>query len=256
MIPAAISCFLVPLASATPQPDDFVEVISLDPTIVTDLPYASENNFCNTKLYPVERCFLRREVAEKLVEAHKSLAPYRIGIKIWDGYRPRSVQWKMWEKSPSKGYVGDPKRGSKHNRGAAVDVTLVSLITMEELEMPTGYDEFSIRANSQYLKVKPNVFANRKLLQETMVAHGFKLIGTEWWHFDYADWEDFPLTDVPIEDLAADVDAKKNDQAESANGELPSSNENDVDTTGEELSPGSHDKDPPLQAVPIHTEEE
>jgi|GEM_PF-114336 len=201
---STLLAILVPALSAkeTTPPDDFVELVSLDPTIVVDLPYATEDNFCKTVLYPVERCFLRREVAERLVAAHRSLAAEGLGLKIWDGYRPRSVQYKMWEASPLPGYVGDPKVGSKHNRGAAVDVTLVDLATGEELEMPTPYDEFSPRAHTGYFKLTPEVAANRSRLQKAMREEGFMTIQSEWWHFDYRGWERFPLVDIPLEQLA------------------------------------------------------
>jgi D-alanyl-D-alanine dipeptidase len=159
-------------AAMADSPSDFVEPSKLDPTIRIELPYATEKNFCKIKLYPVERCFLRREVAEKLVEAHRSLAKEGIGIKIWDGYRPHSVQYTMWDASPSPGYVGHPRQGSKHNRGAAVDVTLVDLETGKELEMPTPYDEFSPRAHSSYFKLSEKVAANRKRLQTAMREAG------------------------------------------------------------------------------------
>lgn len=187
---------------------DFVEPLRLDPTLIIDLPYATENNFCKTKLYPVERCFLRREVAEALVRAHQSLAGKGLGLKIWDGYRPHSVQYKMWEVSPLPGYVGHPKRGSKHNRGAAVDVTLVTLATGQELEMPTPYDEFSPRAHTGYFKISPEVAENRKVLQTAMRAQGFSTIPSEWWHFDYRGWERFPLSNTPLEELAQRSDAE------------------------------------------------
>jgi outer membrane protein assembly factor BamB len=210
----ALSAFLtIPVRAAEseeePSPDDFVEVVHLDPTIVIDLPYATENNFCKAILYPVERCFLRREVAERVAAAHRRLAADGLGLKIWDGYRPRSVQYKMWEASPLPGYVGDPKFGSKHNRGAAVDVTLVNLTTGEELEMPTPYDEFSPRAHSGYLKLTPEVAANRSRLQKAMREEGFMTIHSEWWHFDYRGWERFPLADIPLDALAARSDKEK-----------------------------------------------
>jgi outer membrane protein assembly factor BamB len=198
--------FLLPSPAVANSPDDFVEVVQLDPTIVIDLPYASADNFCKTVLYPVERCFLRREIAERVVAAHQSLAEEGLGLKIWDGYRPRSVQYKMWEVSPLPGYVGDPKLGSKHNRGAAVDVTLVDLDTGKELEMPTPYDEFSPRAHTGYFKLTPEVAANRSRLQKAMREQGFMTIQSEWWHFDYRGWERFPLADIPIETLAAAAD--------------------------------------------------
>ena len=171
-VPAALllTVLVIPLAA---REDDFVELKRLEPTLVIELPYATENNFTKEKLYPVERCFLRRKVAESLVAAHRSLADRGLGLKIWDGYRPHSVQYRMWEKAPFPGYVGDPKFGSKHNRGAAVDVTLVDLNTGKELAMPTPYDEFTPRAHRDYFKLPPEVAENRRILQDAMRAHGF-----------------------------------------------------------------------------------
>ncbi len=197
--------FLLPQARAERE-DDFVELKRLDPTLVVELPYATENNFCKTKLYPVERCFLRRKVAEALVAAHRSLADKGLGLKVWDGYRPHSVQFAMWEKAPLPGFVGSPRQGSKHNRGAAVDVTLVKLGTGEELEMPTPYDEFSPRAHRDYFKLRPEVAENRRTLQAAMRAQGFMTIESEWWHFDHRDWQEFPLSDLSLETLAEQSD--------------------------------------------------
>lgn len=212
------------LFAAAAQADsasDFVEPSKLDPTIRIELPYATADNFCKKKLYPVERCFLRRAVAERLVEAHRSLAKEGLGIKIWDGYRPHSVQYLMWDASPSPGYVGHPQLGSKHNRGAAVDVTLFELETGKECEMPTPYDEFSPRAHLNYFKVSEGVAANRKRLQTAMRAAGFLPIDSEWWHFDYRNWADFPLANFPIEDLAAESDAAQAKQDAAAEKPAP-----------------------------------
>ncbi|HRQ90543.1 MAG TPA: M15 family metallopeptidase, partial [Bacteroidia bacterium] len=204
-------------ASPSPKDDmDFTEIVRLDPTIRIELPYATENNLCKTVLYPVERCFLRPEVAKALVAAHRSLAPHGIGLKVWDGYRPHSVQYRMWEKAPFPGYVGSPRQGSKHNRGAAVDVTLVDLATGAELEMPTPYDEFSPRAHAGYFKISETVAENRRRLQTAMRTQGFSTIESEWWHFDYRRWADFPLADTPLEVLAA-----KSDEEEQHNAAAP-----------------------------------
>ena len=206
-IPALLFVFLLTTTVARAErEDDFVELKRLDPTLVVELPYATEDNFCKTILYPVERCFLRRKVAEALVAAHRSLADRGLGLKVWDGYRPHSVQYRMWEKAPRPGYVGHPKQGSKHNRGAAVDVTLVELATEKDLPMPTPYDEFSPRAHRDYFKLSPKIAENRKTLQTAMRAQGFMTIPSEWWHFDHRDWSRFPLSDVPLETLAAKSD--------------------------------------------------
>ena len=187
-------------------PDDLVELQRLDPTITIKLPYATEENFCKVKLYPVERCFLRREVAEHLVAAHRSLAKWGVGLKVWDGYRPHPVQYMMWKVAPLPGFVGDPGPGSKHNRGAAVDVTLINLATGSELAMPTPFDDFSPRAESNYSELPLNVLGNRKLLQEVMREQGFTTISREWWHFDYEGWSDFPVEETPLETLAEHED--------------------------------------------------
>jgi D-alanyl-D-alanine dipeptidase/outer membrane protein assembly factor BamB len=214
MTPRALPLLLLLLVFGAPvradRDDEFVELKRLDPTIVIELPYATEDNFCKAVLYPVERCFLRRKVAEALLSAHRSLADRGLGLKVWDGYRPHSVQYLMWEKSPLPGFVGHPKEGSKHNRGAAVDVTLVELATGNELPMPTPYDEFSPRARRGYLKVSAEIAENRRILQTGMRANGFMTIESEWWHFDHRDWSQFPLADFSLETLAAqsDRDAK------------------------------------------------
>ncbi len=199
---------LLPLISVTlPAADnDLVEVTQLDPTIRTEIAYATTDNFCKEQLYPVARCFLRRAVAEAVVAAHKSLASRGLGLKLWDGYRPHSVQYRMWEKSPLPGYVGDPRLGSKHNRGAAVDLTLVDLQTGVEVAMPTPFDEFSPRAGATYTQLPPTALENRAILQEAMLKQGFMTIPTEWWHFDFHTWQDFPLADVPLEKLADEAD--------------------------------------------------
>lgn len=202
-VPFLLILLVVPLAA---REDDFVELKRLEPSLMIELPYATEDNFTKEKLYPVARCFLRRRVAESLLAAHRSLADRGLGLKIWDGYRPHSVQYRMWEKAPFPGYVGDPKLGSKHNRGAAVDLTLIDLETGKELAMPTPYDEFTPRAHRDYFKLPPEVAENRRILQETMLAHGFMTIESEWWHFDHREWSRFPLSDVSLETLAARSD--------------------------------------------------
>lgn len=204
----AFFCSFLAIATAAAPGSDFVEVAALDRTLKVELPYATRENFTGRVLYPVARCFLRREVAEQLVAAHRSLRPLGYGIKIWDGYRPRSVQYLMWEAFPKPGYVGDPKRGSKHNRGAAVDVTLFDLATGEELAMPTAYDHFGLRAHTGFNALPHEVIRNRKLLQDTMRKHGFSTIPTEWWHFDFRAWRHYPLENIPIEDLATREDQR------------------------------------------------
>ncbi len=182
--------------------DEFVDLAKLDPTIEFDLRYATTNNFTKTVIYPVARCLLRRAVANAVVRAHKNLRGDGYGLKIWDCYRPFSVQEKFWEQVPDPRYVAKPVRsdaalvsGSKHNRGAAIDVTLFG--PDGELKMPTDHDDFSKRAHRK-APTSSAVRENVTRLTEALVAEGFTTIKTEWWHFDGADWRAFPLADEPL----------------------------------------------------------
>jgi D-alanyl-D-alanine dipeptidase len=179
------------------QKVELVEVVKLDSTILIDIRYATTNNFMDEKLYPVAKCFLRKEVAERLSRVQMALRAQGLGLKIWDGYRPLSVQWKMWEKVSDPKYVADPRKGSKHNRGCAVDLTLVDA-EGNELAMPTGYDDFSEKAHRDYLQLPPEVIKNRQILETAMSNEGFIPLPSEWWHFDDPNWEKYDLLDVPL----------------------------------------------------------
>ncbi|HEX9973216.1 MAG TPA: D-alanyl-D-alanine dipeptidase [bacterium] len=188
---------------------DLVDVTTLDSTIVDDLRYATKDNFMGDTLYSANICLLRRNVAEQLVKVHQSLRNMNLGLKIWDAYRPLSVQKKMWEKMPDPRYVADPDRGSNHNRGAAVDVTLVD-IKGNELEMPTAFDDFSQRARSDYPDASERAKQNRTILQQAMTAHAFLTISSEWWHFNYSGCGNYSILDVPLEKfLKVKVSKKK-----------------------------------------------
>jgi D-alanyl-D-alanine dipeptidase len=177
---------------------ELVNVHSIDSTIVLDLRYATENNFTHHKLYPVARCLLRREPAESLSAVQKELRTCGLGLKIFDGYRPLSIQKKLWEAVPDDRYVANPAKGSRHNRGAAVDLTLVDSLG-NELAMPTPFDNFTERAHCNYKKLPRKILKNRTLLQQVMERHGFWRMETEWWHFDFHDWGRFPILDLPLE---------------------------------------------------------
>ncbi len=177
-----------------------VEVTSVDPRIVIDLRYATPNNFSGEQLYPVARCLLRRSVAERLKRVQDRLEPQGLRIKIYDAYRPLSVQKKMWAIVPDEGYVANPAKGSRHNRGCAVDVTLVDAAG-RELEMPTEYDNFTERAHRNYAGGSEASRRNRQLLEDAMHAEGFVGLKTEWWHFDAPDWKDYPILDVPLDQM-------------------------------------------------------
>lgn len=180
------------------QPGNLVDITKLDSTIAVELKYATKDNFLGDTLYSANICLLRRAVAERLVKVHQSLRQKGLGLKIWDGYRPLSVQKKMWKKLPDPKFVADPQRGSNHNRGAAVDVTLVDL-EGNELEMPTGFDDFSEKARSAYPNVSEQAKQNRTILQDAMKAQGFLTISSEWWHFNDRDCKKYSILDIPLE---------------------------------------------------------
>jgi D-alanyl-D-alanine dipeptidase len=180
-----------------------VEVTSLDPTIRLDVRYATDNNILHRRLYPVVAVFLRDPAAHALAQAQRDLAREGLGLKIFDGYRPYRVTRQLWEPLRNPDYAADPAKGSRHNRGAAVDLTLVRLSDGSELAMPTGYDEMTPRASQSFNDLPAEAIANRAKLREVMERNGFVPLPSEWWHFDYSGWERFPLMDVPLEDLIA-----------------------------------------------------
>jgi D-alanyl-D-alanine dipeptidase len=163
-----------------------------------DVRYATTNNFTGKVLYPTDKVYIRKIVGIALSRVHNELIEkYNYRIKIFDGYRPLSVQKKMWEIMPDNRYVANPAKGSRHNRGAAVDVTIVDS-TGTQLAMGTEYDNFTEKAHYAYQKLPNKVLSNRKLLRETMMRHGFLPITTEWWHFDFNGWKKFSILNVEI----------------------------------------------------------
>lgn len=177
-----------------------VELIKLDPTLVLDIRYATKNNFTGQQVYTRTQAFLVKSAAQALIAAHEDFKNLGYKLKIWDAYRPRAIQYKFWELQPDERYVSSPAKGSKHNRGCAVDCTLVD-VQGNELDMGTEFDDFSERAHSTYTDLTATQRANRKLLQKTLAKHGFTVLTTEWWHFDYQGWQNHPLLDIPFEKL-------------------------------------------------------
>jgi len=194
------SLALTLLAACAAGRYDLVEIRKLDPTLQVDLKYATADNFLHRPLYSDSRCFLRRCTAERLIRAHRQLQSQGYGIKIWDGYRPLSVQKAMWKIMPDANFVADPAKGSRHNRGAAVDVTLVDG-SGREVEMPTPFDDFTPRAAARSADVTPEAARHRQLLQEAMTGAGFILYEAEWWHFNDPEWEKCEILDVDSKNL-------------------------------------------------------
>jgi D-alanyl-D-alanine dipeptidase len=176
---------------------DFVDITRLDPTIHLDIRYATDNNFTGKAVYPCARCLLRKEVAEKLVRVNKALREQGFDLKVYDCYRPLAVQKKFWEIMPDERYVANPEKGSRHNRGSAVDVGLTD-IQGRDIAMPSGYDDFSERAHRDNPNIPESERKNSLILEEAMKKEGFIPYPTEWWHFDDAGWEKFPYADQPL----------------------------------------------------------
>mgnify|MGYP005839660529 CR=1 FL=1 len=179
-----------------------VDIQMINPRIVLEIRYATPHNFFRRQLYQTSRCILRREVAEQLSQVQIDLEQQGLGLKVFDCYRPLSVTQQMWELLPDPRYVANPARGSRHNRGAAVDLTLVDQ-DGNDLKMPTDFDDFTEKAGRDYQGNSSEVQSNSDLLSQVMQKHGFMPLVFEWWHFDLVDWEKFPILDLPFESVPA-----------------------------------------------------
>ena len=166
------------------QQSDFVRLKDLSPDFVYELKYATPDNFLKQAVYDCGQCYLRKSTAEALVKANEAFKQLGYRIKLFDCYRPLSVQKKMWKILPGTHYVANPTKGSKHNRGAAVDLTLVDA-QGKELNMGTPFDFFGKEAHHTYTEHSKEVLENRKLLKETLDKYNFKSIYSEWWHYEY-----------------------------------------------------------------------
>lgn len=176
----------------------FLEVRSAIPDAVVDLRYATADNFMKQKVYPDgARCLLLQPALEALTLAAAALRAKGYRLQLYDCYRPLSVQWLLWKVMPVPGYVADPRKGSNHNRGAAVDLTLTTL-EGAPVEMPTGYDAFTKAAHQGYPGGTAASRAHRELLREAMVAAGFTPNPMEWWHFDLKGSLRWPVRDEPM----------------------------------------------------------
>jgi zinc D-Ala-D-Ala dipeptidase len=188
------------LARMDPQ-KRLVNLRDFVPGVVVDVKYATADNFMKKQLYPTAQAWLRYPASVALRDVQKELAAEGLGLKVFDGYRPYRVTEAMWEPIRNPDFVADPARGSRHNRGAAVDLTLIDLRSGAELAMPTAYDDFTPRAAHAYTDLPADVLANRAKLREVMVRHGFEPLPSEWWHYDFRGWERFELMDVPLDEL-------------------------------------------------------
>ena len=206
----ACVCLLIAgaIASAQPdeskgkfRPDDLVELIKLDSTIKLDIRYATSDNFMKRQMYTQARAFLQRPAAEAVVRVNRKLQEKGLGLLVFDGYRPWVVTKQFWDETPpeKRSFVADPQKGSKHNRGCAIDLSLYNLKTGREIHMPSPYDDFTVNASPQYRGGTSSQRKMRDLLREAMEMEGFKVDPGEWWHFDFKDWREYRVLDIPFE---------------------------------------------------------
>ncbi len=189
-------------ASLTAHPEK--ELIDLEifiPNIVLDIRYATTNNFVKQKVYNFSKAYSRKSVAEALKKAQAEFNKLGLGIKIYDAYRPYSATVKFYEVYHDTTYVASPYRGSRHNRGCALDMTLVDLKTKAELKMPTEFDSFRKEAWPSTPMTDPEIKKNRDLIIRVMKVNGFKVNGSEWWHFDFQGWKNYEVMDIDFEEI-------------------------------------------------------
>jgi D-alanyl-D-alanine dipeptidase len=201
-----VSCHTAPpVERGQFRPAELVELSRLDPSIRLDVRYATTNNFLKRPVYRQARAFLQRPAAEALARVNQSLRAQGYALLVFDGYRPWSVTKTFWDSATQSQrdieFVANPQKGSKHNRGCAVDLTLCDLATGAEAEMSSAYDEFSERASPDYQGGSAEARARRELLRRAMEAQGFTVFKEEWWHFDYKDWPEYRILNIPFESI-------------------------------------------------------
>ena len=200
------------LISCVPKPphekgifrdSDLVELIKLDSTFKLDIRYATTNNFVGKPVYKEARAFLQRPAAKALVEVNKEFQKMGYKLLIFDGYRPWRITKLFWDVTPKdkKKFVANPKNGSRHNRGCAIDLSLYNIATGKEVQMTGAYDEMSKRSYPNYTGGTETQRYMRDLLRSKMEAHGFKVYEYEWWHFDYKNWHKYRIEDIPFKDI-------------------------------------------------------
>ncbi|RNL50581.1 M15 family metallopeptidase [Pedobacter jejuensis] len=190
------------LSSVKSNPNnELIEIKKAIPTIKLDIRYATKNNFMKQVMYGQARAFARKPVVESLKKVQSELNKKGLGLKIFDGYRPYAITVAFYKKASDKNFVANPKQGSKHNRGCAVDLTIINLKTGKEIPMPTPYDSFSAAAAANYPNVSAEVKKNRDFFISLMRKHKLNVLENEWWHYDFQGWQNYALMDIPFEKL-------------------------------------------------------
>ena len=209
LILLAILCSLLQAQQGPPnepgpfRPTDLVEIIRLDPTIRLDIRYATRNNFLGRPVYKQARAFLQRPAAGALVRVNARLRKQGYGLVVFDGYRPWDVTKVFWDSTPleKREFVADPSKGSRHNRGCAVDLTMFNLTTGRQVAMPGEYDEMTERSHINYQCATPEAKRLRDTLRAAMEIEGFMVYEPEWWHYDYKDWREYPIGNLSFKEV-------------------------------------------------------
>ena len=197
------SSFAQPKETGFFYASNLVEIIHVDSSIHLDIRYATKNNFMGRAVYKSARAFLQKPAVIALIKVQKKLKQLGFGLLIFDAYRPWQVTKDFWDfvTEDKRKFVANPQKGSKHNRGCSVDLSLYDLKTGKEIEMPSAYDEFSERAAPNYAGGTIQQKKYRDLLKSTMEGVGFKVDSNEWWHYNYKDWQKYKILNIPFEDL-------------------------------------------------------
>lgn len=181
--------------------NELVEIIKAIPSIKLDIKYATKDNLVHQRVYKQARAFARKPVVDALQKIQAELNTQGLGIKVFDGYRPYAVTCLFYAAIRDTTFVAAPWHGSRHNRGCAIDLTLINLKTGKDLPMPSGYDETTERSFHDYAGGTAEERKNRAILREVMTKHGFAIYKYEWWHYDFIGFERFDITDIPFEEL-------------------------------------------------------
>lgn len=196
-----VSAIMMPIDPGATAMPDLVDLAQSDPRLRFDIRYATPNNFLHRTLYPVAKAMAQRPVADALIRVQSAAETEGYGLLIHDAYRPWRITKMMWDgtSGEARGYVANPAQGSKHNRGCAIDLTLVRLSDGQPLAMPSAYDDLTFRARREYMDASAEAIANRAILERLMAAEGFIPLPSEWWHFDWRDWRLYPIMDQPLQ---------------------------------------------------------
>lgn len=180
---------------------ELIDLESFIPELALDIRYATMNNFTGEIIYNAPKAYVRKPVAIALKNIQENLKILGLAVKIFDAYRPYAATMEFYRVYPDTVFVAAPWRGSVHNRGCAVDLTLIDIETKKELEMPTPFDDFTEKASHEYLVLAENILKNRQILHDIMIKHGFTIYKNEWWHYNYKEFQNYELMNIYFEEL-------------------------------------------------------